>query len=153
MEIETLKKENETLRAESAAYAEKIKGLEEKLKAVEEKEKQSFLARVKKMLTGKLPEVDQDKVVAIAGNLYAEGGAEGCKDFLDVFEKMPVTIPQDKDLATDGVGREFSEADEYAEYAEVDEERKKLDLRVKKLMKEKGISYAEALELAVKEAK
>lgn len=153
MEIENLKKENENLRAESAAYAEKIKGLEEKLKAVEEKEKQSFLAKVKETLIGKMSQADQDKVTAIAEQLYAEGGLTGAKNFLEVFEKMPVTIPQEKDLAQDGVGQEFSEADEYAEYAEVDEERKKIDMKAKKIMKEKNISYEEALELAMKEVK
>lgn len=153
MDIEKLKQENEALKAESAAYAEKIKGLEEKLKVVEEKEKKSFLARVKEMLTGKMPQADQDKIIAVAGQLYAESGEAGAKSFLEVFEKMPVAIPQEQNILTDGAGREFSESDEYAEYAEVDEERKKIDLKTKKIMKEKNISYAEALELVIKEEK
>ncbi|MCH5149854.1 MAG: hypothetical protein J1G30_04225 [Spirochaetales bacterium] len=153
MEIEKIMKENETLRTEAAAYAERIKGLEEKLKAMEEKEKKSFLGKVKEMLVGKMPQSDQDKIAAVAEQLYAEGGLDGVKDFLEVFEKMPVSIPQEKDVLADGVGREFSDSDEYAEYAEVDEERKKLDMKAKKIMKEKKISYEDALDLAIKEAK
>lgn len=153
MRIEELTKENAALRVDVAAYAEKIKSLEEKTLAAEQKQKEAFFAEFKAKLAGKMAQVDQDKTLAIAERLYAESGIEGVKDFVEIFEKLPVVIPQEKDIAQHGVGREYSEADEYAEYAEVDEERKKLDSRAKKIMKEKGVSYADALDLAIKEDK
>jgi hypothetical protein len=75
------------------------------------------------------------------------------KDFVDVVEKMPVSIPQEKDIATDGIGKEYSEYDEYEEYAEVDEDRKKLNAKAKKIAKEKNLPYPQALEIAMKESK
>jgi FtsZ-binding cell division protein ZapB len=153
MKIEELKKENERLRSENIAYSEKIKTLEERMETLEQKQKEAFFAEFKAKLVGKMPQVDQDKTIAIAERLYNEGGVDGVKDFVDVVDKMPVSIPQEKDIATDGIGKEYSEYDEYEEYAEVDEDRKKLNAKAKKIAKEKNLPYPQALEIAMKESK
>lgn len=153
MKIEELKKENERLRSENVAYSEKIKTLEERMETLEQKQKEAFFAEFKAKLVGKMPQVDQDKTIAIAERLYNEGGVDGVKDFVDVVDKMPVSIPQEKDIATDGIGKEYSEYDEYEEYAEVDEDRKKLNAKAKKIAKEKNLPYPQALEIAMKESK
>lgn len=153
MKLEELKKENERLRSEKIAYAEKLKDLEDQVKTMKEQQKEAFFAEFKAKLVGKMPQVDQDKTIAIAERLYNEGGVDGVKDFVDVVDKMPVSIPQEKDIATDGIGKEYSEYDEYEEYAEVDEDRKKLNAKAKKMAKEKGLPYPQALEIAMKESK
>jgi FtsZ-binding cell division protein ZapB len=153
MKIEELKKENERLRSENVAYSEKVKTLEERMETLEQKQKEAFFAEFKEKLVGKMPQVDQDKTMAIAERLYNDGGVDGVKDFVDVVDKMPVSIPQEKDIATDGIGKEYSEYDEYEEYAEVDEDRKKLNAKAKKIAKEKNLPYPQALEIAMKESK
>lgn len=153
MKIEELTKENESLHSENIAYAEKVKTLEERIQVLEQKQKETFFAEFKEKLVGKMPQVEQEKAIAIAEKMYADGGIDGVQTFFQFVENMPVIIPQEKDIATNGVGNEYSENEDYVEFAEVDDERRKLDAKTKKIMKEKGLSYKDALDIAIKEGK
>lgn len=166
VELDELKKQN-------AEFAEQNEQLRKQVAELQAKEKQSrkadFVSFCENLTKeGKLTPAQQQKVCDFAeimdnaGNFdFAEGETKVSKSALQEFKEFLNTLPKQvefSEIANKGtVSPDASQKSgnidsyDYGENTDIDADRAELDKKIKKIMKEKSVSYKEALKLVNKE--
>ena len=168
MELEELQKQN-------AEFAEQNEQLRKQIAELQAKEKQSrkadFIAFCESLTKeGKLTPAQKDKVLDFAeimdnaGNFdFAEGETKVSKSALQEFKGFLQGLPKQVEFSEVANNKTVNEnasqsaggldSYDFGENTEVDTDRAELDKKVKKIMKDKGLTYQEALKIAIKEDK